>query len=325
MVGIPDYLGNWIQGYLKGRSFQVRVGNSLSVIKPIEAGVPQGSVLGPVLFNLFFNDVTKDSPLGVDLGLFADDLSAWTCDKNTRRINMRLQAQLNVIRSWMNTWRTSLSVSKTVWTVFSRGGHCRADTLNLLYNNKVISMDRNPKFLGVTLDPGLRFHEYAKILKTKCTRRLNMLRRIRGQDWGTSSKLLMTSYKVLIRPIIDYVPFVTLTMAATNYMILERVQRRAARAITFWPIHTATSAIYSLLDLDDIHTRALKLTDKYMRKAMKTNEIIKECVTNYNKAPHTYEGSNCAKASRKTILGILKTYDYLDCYELLFPNLPSIQ
>jgi retron-type reverse transcriptase len=117
---VPDYLGKWIRNYLDNRSFQVRIGSSLSSVRPVEAGVPQGSVLGPVLFNLFFNDITEKRVAKVELGLFADDLSAWTCDKSLKRINLRIQAQLNHIESWMNKWQTTLSVSKTVWTVFSK-------------------------------------------------------------------------------------------------------------------------------------------------------------------------------------------------------------
>jgi hypothetical protein len=314
---IPNYLGKWIADYLTNRSFQVRIGNSLSADKPIKAGVPQGSVLGPVLFNLYFNDIMDKITNKVNIGVFADDFSAWTCDTNLTRINIRLQAELDIIQAWMNKWRTSLSIEKTVWTVFSKGNRCGEDALELTYNNKVIKLDRNPKFLGVTLDIGLRFHKYAQILKERCSRRLNMLRRIRGQDWGASSKLLLTSYKVLIRPIIDYVPFVTLLMANKNYMILERVQRRAARAITYWPMYTSTAKIYERLSLVDIRTRALMLTNKYMIRSMRMNELIRDSVNTYNTCPAINEGLS-KHGSRATILGTLRDFD-LDCDQLLFP------
>jgi hypothetical protein len=142
-----------------------------------------------------------------------------------------------------------------------------------------------------------------------------MLRSIRGKNWGASSKLLLTSYKVLIRPIIDYVPFVTLIMAQNNYMILERIQRRAARAITYWPINT--SIIYEQLDLEDIHSRALKLTDKYLTRALRGNRLVKDCVNAYKESPKVFEGAFCRSQPRQTIFGTLLNYSELKCYEHL--------
>ena len=70
---IPNYLGKWIQNYLKDRKFQVKVCSYFSDSKNIQAGVPQGSVLGPILFIIFFNSINKRT----HSGLFADDLTKW--------------------------------------------------------------------------------------------------------------------------------------------------------------------------------------------------------------------------------------------------------
>jgi hypothetical protein len=74
---IPDYLGRWILNYLTGRTFQVRTGKILSTIRLIFAGVPQGSVLGPILFIIYFNSLTRaiTIPRGPSQGYFADDLA----------------------------------------------------------------------------------------------------------------------------------------------------------------------------------------------------------------------------------------------------------
>ena len=100
---IPVYLGKWIQNYLTGRHFRVRVGSILSEIKFIRAGVPQGSVLGPVIFNLYFNKVsTCTTPAEqldtecnqrklAELAMFADDLSSWAVSKRLEAISSKLQ------------------------------------------------------------------------------------------------------------------------------------------------------------------------------------------------------------------------------------------
>ena len=318
---IPNYLGIWISNYLHNRTFKVRIGSAYSSYKPIKAGVPQGSVLGPVLFNLFFNDISDQIANKVELGKFADDLSAWTAFNNIRIIESRLQNQLTLIEDWMNTWRTKLSTNKTVWTIFKKNNSCTSNLLSLEYNGELIKMDRNPKFLGLTLDPGLTFNKYANIIRERTAKRINILRRIRGKSWGASSKLIMTTYKILIRPIIDYTPFITPLMSVSNYMILERAQRRAMRAITHWPLKTRASVIYEQLDIEDVLTRAWNLTDKYICKALNINELIRTSASTYNVAPELNEGAWCHTKKRTTIFGLLIKQPNLKCSQLI-PAVP---
>ena len=245
------------------------------------------------------------------------------CGQYSRK-TARLKNPLNSIESWMNKWRTKLSTNKTVWTIFSKD--CKIKTsLKLNYAGKEIKMDRNPKFLGVTLDPGLCFNKYAETIKERTSRRLNMLKRIKGRNWGASSHLIMISYKTLIRPIIDYIPFITPLMAKSNYLILERIQRRAARSITFWPIKTRTTDIYEQINLEDVLSRAWTLTDKYMSKAIRNNDLIRSMLETYNIAPELNEGIWCKYKSglRKTIIGRLIEQPNLNCHNLLRPN-PNI-
>lgn len=306
-LGISNYLGNWIRDYLDQRTFQVRVGSSLSSPKFIRAGVPQGSVLGPVLFNLFFNDITDSIAPAVSIGLFADDLSAWTSNRNVKQINKNLQAQLDRTEQWMNTWRTKLSSSKTIWTLFSNDNRCTNNQMHLTYGNAPIAMDRNPKFLGVTLDPGLRFHTYVKLVRDRTLSRLNMLKRIRGKNWGASSKLILITYKALIRPILEYVPFLTLIMANTNLLTLEKIQRRAARQVIYWPIKTSTADIYRRINIEDIPTRSIKLTDRYISTSWASNDLIRSLINNYKTNQSRHEGDRCNHRPRLTILGSIKT------------------
>ena len=221
----------------------------------------------------------------------------------------------------MNKWRTKLSTNKTVCTIFTKG--CKiGKPLELNYAGSEIKMDRNPKFLGVTLDPGLRFNKYAETIKERTSRRLNMLKRIKGKNWGASSHLIMISYKTLIRPIIDYIPFLTPLMADTNYLILEKIQRRAARSITYWPIKTRTSDIYEQINLEDVLSRAWKLTDNYMCKAIRYNDLIRTMVETYNIAPEHNEGA-CASSKlipRKTLIRRLIEQPDLKCHDLLRPK-----
>ena len=234
----------------------------------------------------------------------------------------RLQKQLNQL---MATLRTKLSTQKkTVWTLFTKGGRMSNDALSLTYEGNQIQPEKYPKFLRVTLDPGLNFHKYADSVKERASKRLNIMRRIKGRNWGASSKLLMTTYKTLIRPLIDYVPIITLIVEESNYLKLERIQRSAARNITYWPIKTSTQTIYDQIQLVDIRTRAWSLTDKYMTKALKYNDLIINLADKYKSKSIPNEGEFCKTKARPTILGLILLKTDLTSYHLLFKIISSI-
>ena len=324
---IPVYLGKWIQNYLTGRHFRVRVSSILSESKSIEAGVPQGSVLGPVLFNVYFNKVSTCTTSAEDLwqtqhklaelAMFADDLSSWFASKKISIISSRLQQVLDNIELWMNKWRMKVSTAKTVCTVFNTRGQNMGEQLNLTYKQQRISSDPSPKFLGVTLDPALRLNKHTDIIVERANKRLNMIKSVRGKKWGASSKLTMIMYKTLVRPLIEYVPFVSQLLPKTNYMKLERIQRAAVRKAHFWPRGISTSDIYKKHNIESIKHRAVKLSERYLYKAYHTNTIIKELVDDYNIVPEFTEGAYCKKPRRPrtTVLGTIKK-DSTVCNEI---------
>ena len=121
--GIPNYLGHWISNYLSERQFRVRNNGALLNPRQIETGVPQGSVLGTILFLIFFNDIVKKEkkPAEPEMALFADDLGAWVASRSLKVIQIRLQLIIDHIEKWMSTWRSKTSTSKTVYTIFNKG------------------------------------------------------------------------------------------------------------------------------------------------------------------------------------------------------------
>ena len=170
--------------------------------------------------------------------------------------------------------------------------------------------------MGVTLDPGLRLHVYTKSIKDRTVRRLNIIRSIGGKNWGASSYLRLLTYKSLVRPIIDYVPFAPLIMAKTNQVTLERIQKKAIRYSFNKSIDTNSSELYSISKLDSILTRSHLLTDKYISISNKSNDLIKEEIKTYNQAQAIDEGVFCKKTARTTIFGSLKNKKNLSCHKL---------
>ena len=202
---MPDYLGSWIKSYLSTRTFKVKLNGKFSQVKIIQAGVPQGSILGPLLFNIYFNTISVAILKNkyAKLAMFADDVAIWVASPFIKIINKQLQLIMGEIEEWMNKWRMVVSTNKTVVTLFNRNASKKVK-LEIMYKGKNIRTDHYPKFLGVYLDPGLNFQHNTNAILLRANRRLNMLKRLKGRNWGLSSSLLIITYKVLIRSIFDY-------------------------------------------------------------------------------------------------------------------------
>jgi hypothetical protein len=145
-------------------------------------------------------------------------------------------------------------------------------------------------------------------------KRLNMLKSIKGHNWGASTKLLLTTYKVLVRSLIEYAPLAILKMAP-KYQ--ERLERAAVRIATHWPPGVSTE-IYGQLQLERLKDRALKLMDKYLCKGYRTNKLVTDLIDDYNEAAPIIEGLFRRPKNKpvKSILGAIKEAETLNCHQL---------
>ena len=204
----------------KSRSFRVR------------RGVPQGSVLGPVLFSLFINDLPASLPSSVSYSLYADDLAIWSSSPSVSTAVEATQGALFRLERWSEYWRLSLNPSKCEAS-FSVDPHQANLQLNLLLLGSRLRFNPTPTFLGVTFDRTLSFSKHVSSLKTKFFPRLKALRCICASSRGPSKESLSVLYKSFLRPLFTYAspgwfPF----LSATNITKLERLHRAASRAIT---------------------------------------------------------------------------------------------
>jgi hypothetical protein len=304
-LSIPNVLGKWLKNYLFNRRFLVKVGALFSQEELILNGVPQGSVLGPILFNIFFNDITETGT-PIELALFADDIAAWTTSNLTSFITLRLQKFLDSLHNWMFKWRLKISTNKTVNCVFNKACLQYDEEVSLTYNGQKINFERNPKFLGTVLDPGLRLHKHIDFLKSRSLKRLNLLRSIGGRKWGASPRLKLITYKTLIRSMLDYVPFAPLTISDTNKQKLEKIQLKALKYSFNLGPNSTSKKVYELAKIDTTLERAKQMTTKYLNKAMRTNILVQELVSTFNQHEKLDEGALCKTVPRRTILGVLK-------------------
>ena len=232
-AGLPSCFARLTQSFLSDRRACVVYQNHKSRSFRVCRGVPQGSVLGPVLFSLFINDLPASLPSSVSCSLYADDLAIWSSSPSVPTAVEATQGTLFRLEHWSEYWCLPLNPRKYEASFFSVDPHQANLQPNFLLLGSRLRFNPTPAFLEVTFDRTLSFFKHVSSLKAKFFPRLKALRCISASSWGPSKESLSLLYKSFLRPFLTYAspgwfPFLN----ATNITKLERLHQAASRAIT---------------------------------------------------------------------------------------------
>ena len=249
--GISGKLQEWLKSYLEGRRQKVRINDSFSAMKTLGAGVPQGSVLGPLLAILYLNKlagITHNEAL-----LFADDTSLATShiDNNTIASQQELQNDLDAIFQYGDRWAITFNASKTIQQTFSNRSNSRKPCLT--FGGQAIPVVTKHKHLGLTFSTELKFHEHINETIKRAQRAMSPLYPIAK---FLPRNILHQIYKTYISPIFDYCDVVydgLITLHDAHR--LEVTQNRAKRLITGTPFRTSTDGLGKELGMTTLTTR----------------------------------------------------------------------
>jgi len=195
---LPDCYIRLVRSYLTDRSFIVSCEDVSSTPRPIRAGVPQGSVIGPTLFSVYVNDIPREG----NLAMYADDTAIFTQSWQLNHVAMRLQAQLQDLEDYYSMWRIKVNVQKCEGIIFSRRRTVPLAPLQL-YDAPIPWKD-NAKYLGVTLDKRLNFRKHTDTVLAKATGQFARLYPLINARSKLSLDVKRLLYLSCIRPIITY-------------------------------------------------------------------------------------------------------------------------
>ena len=228
-LGLRGNLPVFIKNFLNHRSFQVRVGSSLSDPHLQEEGVPQGSILSPLLFEIKINSIVNTLQSNIDSSLYVDDfLICYRSKGKIDSIERQLQLQLNKLEEWANSNGFKFSPSKTVAVHFCLRHSCVREP-DLFINKEKIPVKEHNRFLGVTFDKKLTFHPHLKDLKTRCQTALNALKILANPEWGGDSGHLLHLYRSLIRSKLDYGCQIYGSAKKSRLKMLDPIQNQGLR------------------------------------------------------------------------------------------------
>jgi len=154
-----------IMEMVSNRSFTLSTGNSKrSRLRHLKNGVPQGSVLAPLLFNIYISDLPTTVSRKYE---YADDLAIMRADEDWQAVEGVLTKDMATLGEYLQTWKLKLSTTKTVSAAFHLSNKEVKCELKVKYNNETLPFCSEPKYLGVTLDMSLTYRRHLESLRKK--------------------------------------------------------------------------------------------------------------------------------------------------------------
>ena len=223
--GFTNGFIEWFKSYLTSRSQCVVLDGENSEWKPVTSGVPQGSILGPLLFLLFINDM-PDVVTSSTTALFADDCKLFREIKSAQDCIL-LQSDLNALHEWSNRWKMTFNPAKCKVLTIARSRS--PVTFDYQIDGTNLEHVGDFKDLGVVFDETLSFKNHINSIVSKCNRMCGFVKRSIG--FNAPQKVKLTLFKTLIRPLSEYSSQVWSPHFKKEISLLEGIQRSYTRFI----------------------------------------------------------------------------------------------
>lgn len=288
---------SWFKSYLQDRFQKVSIGGVLSSPAKVESGVPQGSILGPLLFLIFLNDLPL-SLTSCEIDLYADDSTLHTSHSNLEIVNTQLNADFREICNWCDANNMIINSKKTmVLATGTRNKRQNCDQIiKISHNNETLKLTNSVKLLGIQLDSNLNWDNHINSICNKISALLSIMYHNRHFMNRTTKLLFYNSY---ILPHFDFCSSVWGNTTKHNLDRLLKLQKYAARSILNAHPRTPTINLFDQLKWIPITKRIQfrkctmmykslnELTPDYLRqKFKKCNELTRGVTlrsTNTNK------------------------------------------
>ena len=230
--------------YLTSRKQRVKIGSSYSIWNEIKRGVPQGSILGPLLFNAFINDIFMFIEK-TEICNFADDNTIYDCGQDLSNVLENLKHDLKMLLKWFRINSLQANPGKFQFMIL---GKKKRNSVKLIINTTEIEESRKAVLLGITIDNLLIFNEHIDNLCCTAKDKLHALPRIRKYLSLEKAKLLCNAF---INSQFNYVPLVWMFCRKKQYLKIQKIHHKALKVV-----HNSNKN-YDEVSIHQSHLRAL--------------------------------------------------------------------
>jgi hypothetical protein len=215
----------WLKNFLTTPRYgRVNFNGAKSKKFIFERGVPQGSPLSPILFNIY---VSKVGVAGdKNISQFADDLMIWETDVDINVAAKKLNKRLEILNKWAININLEFAPHKCSVVKFTRK-RLKLETPDIYLSGNKLKYNNEATYLGVIFDQRTTWKNHIKNIVNKSSKRQGILKFMARQNNGVSQEYLLTMYKSLIRPILEYASEIWGDASATNKVKLDSIQHRS--------------------------------------------------------------------------------------------------
>ena len=227
--GIRGSMLKWMESYLTDRSQYVVIDGKVSQTRGIKCGVPQGSILGPLLFIISVNDICNVSPMLFKI-LYADDTCVLISGNHLNNLIDRLNTELISLNNWFKANKLSLNTKKSFFMIFHRS-RIKPNVINkVVIDNHELTQVNSAKYLGVIIDHKLNWIEHISYVKSKMSKGIGIM--YKARQFLTKKALLML-YHAYIFPYMTYCIEVWGCASQTQLNCLFLLQKKIIRIMNF--------------------------------------------------------------------------------------------
>jgi retron-type reverse transcriptase len=286
--GIKGITLEWFKSYLGNRAQAVNINATLSDFKNIDIGIPQGSILGPLLFIIFVNSLSNS--VDCKCTMYADDTTLLCTANDSSTLQSKLQCNLSKIADWFKKNNLTLNIKKTKFMVFgTRRVLENFKDVSLYYNNDSIERVDVFKYLGVTFDPIMDWSDHINGMSSCISKRCGVIRRVK--PYIPKDTLIMLA-NAIVMPNFDYCNTVWSNCSAELSNSLQILHNRLARIILSADIRTPIDDMMSTLHWN-------KLNDRWFNyMATLTFKCLKGMAPGYLSSQFTFMHDTHSKGTR---------------------------